>query len=431
MNAISAGRPPRVFFIAGEHSGDLQGSLVLAHLKRWRPDLVAEGIGGPLMKKAGLHCLHSIDELAVIGFIEVLKNLRHFLSVFEEVKQHLTAHRPDLLVLIDYPGFNTRVATVAKELGIHVVYYITPQVWAWNPSRVHKITRIIDEAVVVFSFEEKIWRRAGARVSWFGHPLVGITEARLPPDQFRAELELGDGPVIGLLPGSRAQEIRYILPGLLDAAELILRARPTTRFLLPLAGTIQESLVLPHLKGRNLPLTLLRGQTYEAVAASDLALVASGTATLETALLGTPMIIVYQTNLLTSIMSKFLIQKPHIGLPNVVAGRQIVPEFIRWRFRPRLIADEALSILASPRRQDTIRRQLAQVRALLGPPGASERVARHLLERLGELVGAAATAVPASSAGAGPVAAGVPVTSDATIGPARPATVTTREGGPA
>lgn len=384
-----ASRPPRVFFIAGEHSGDLQGSLVLSHLKRLRPDLVAEGIGGPLLKKAGLDCLHSLDELAVIGFVEVLKNLPHFLGIFDEVKQRLTTHKPDLLVLIDYPGFNTRVAKVAKDLGIYVVYYITPQVWAWNPSRVHGITRIIDEAVVVFSFEEKIWRKAGARVSWFGHPLVGITENRTPPAVFRAELGIGQGPVVSLLPGSRSQEIRYILPGLLDTAELIRQRKPDTRFLLPLAGTIQESLILPHLKGRNLPLTLLRGQTYEAVAASDLALVASGTATLETAILGTPMIIVYQTNLFTSIMSKFLIQKPHIGLPNVVAGRQIVPEFIRWRFQPRLIADEALSILAHPRRQDTIRRQLAQVRARLGQPGASERVARHLLARIDRLVTAA------------------------------------------
>ncbi|OIP21710.1 lipid-A-disaccharide synthase [bacterium CG2_30_54_10] len=373
-----------VFFIAGEHSGDLQGSLVISHMKRLRPDLLVEGIGGPLMTKAGQTSLYSIDEMAVIGFIEVLRNLRHFLGIFGEVKQYLATHRPDMLVLIDYPGFNTRVAKVAKELGIYVVYYITPQVWAWHASRVHQITRTIDEAVVVFPFEEQIWKKAGARTSWFGHPLVGISESRIAPEVFRAELGLGSGNLVSLLPGSRAQEIHYILPVLLDAAELILQEKPATRFLLPLAGTIQESLVRPHLKGRNLPLTLLRGQTYEAIGTSDLALVASGTATLETAILGTPMIIVYQTNVFTSIMSKFLIQKPHIGLPNVISGRQIVPEFIRWRFRPELIAEEALSILGNARRQDTMRRNLAQVRAKLGEPGASDRVARHLLRRLDE-----------------------------------------------
>jgi len=375
----------RVFFVAGEHSGDLHGSLVLSHLKRLKPDITFEGIGGPLMKNAGLNCLHSIDELAVIGFVEVLKNLRHLLSIFSDIKRRFRTHKPDILVLIDYPGFNVRLAEVAKNMGIHVLYYICPQVWAWHAGRVNKITKAIDEAVVVFPFELEIWKKAGADVSWFGHPLVGITESKISAKKFRADLNLGEGPVISILPGSRYQEIYYILPGLLDTAEIILKERPSSKFLLPIAGTISDAIIKPHLSGRNLPITLLRGQTYEAIESSDLALVASGTATLETAIIGTPMIIVYQTNWFTSILSKFLIQAPHIGLPNVLAGKQIVPEFIRWNFKPAAVAREALSILSDPEKHRLIRDNLHQVRITLGETGASGRVADHILARLARL----------------------------------------------
>jgi lipid-A-disaccharide synthase len=376
---------PRLFFVAGEPSGDLHGSLVISHLKRHRPDLIVDGIGGMLMKSAGQECIHSIDELAVIGFVEVIWNIRRILQIFADVKKRFRTHRPDMVVLIDYPGFNMRVAEAAKAQGIHVVYYICPQVWAWHASRVNKITKSIHEAIVVFPFEVDIWQRAGAEVNWFGHPLVGIVESKIPPAAFRASLELGEGPVISLLPGSRNQEIFYILPGLVACAERILREIPSARFLLPMASTIDEMKIRPYLEGRNLPIKLLRGQTYEAVQASDLALVASGTATLETAILGTPMIIVYQTNWITSLLSRFLIQAPHIGLPNVITGEKIVPEFIRWKFNPELLAAEALSILRDPGRMETMRKELVRVRNRLGEKGAGVRVADHLLRRLQEI----------------------------------------------
>ncbi|MBI3037960.1 lipid-A-disaccharide synthase [bacterium] len=380
-------RTGRLFFVSGEPSGDLHGSLILSHLKRMEPSLQTEGIGGPLMKSAGLECLYSIEDLAVIGFVEVVKNLGHLLRVFGKIKHHLEETRPDLLILIDYPGFNVRLAEVAKAMGIRVIYFICPQVWAWHASRIRKIIRAIDEAVVVFSFEVDIWKKAGVEVNWFGHPLVGIVESKIPVQAFRNSLGISGGPVISLLPGSRTQEIYYILPRLLTAAENILRSRPNTRFLLPLAGTIDETLVRPYLVNRNLPIIPLRGQTYEAIQASDLAIVASGTATLETAILGTPMIIVYQTNWLTSILSKFLIQSPHIGLPNVLSRDKVVPEFVRWKFHPDAVAAEALSILADKGRQDEIKTGLKRVRQSLGEKGASSRVANHILLRLREMSG--------------------------------------------
>jgi len=378
-------RSGRIFFLAGEQSGDLHGSLVINHLRQAAPDVVIDGIGGPMMKAAGMHCIHSSDELAVIGFVEVLKNIRHLARILKDVKSWLTKTRPDMVVLIDYPGFNQRVAEIARSLNIHVLYYICPQVWAWHASRVEKITRLINEAVVVFPFEVDIWARAGATVNWFGHPLVGFAKPSGSCDDLRPALKGEAESLISLLPGSRTQEIYYILPELLDAAELILKQRPSTRFLLPVAGAIDDALILPHLKGRNLPITMLRGQTYDAIAVSDLCLVASGTATLESAIIGTPMVVVYRVNWLTSLISKFIIQAEHIGLPNVIAGRRIVPEFIRGDFKASLIAAEALAILNDPQRQAKMREDLDLVRKSLGEPGASRRVAEHIAARIQEL----------------------------------------------
>ena len=375
----------RVFFLAGEQSGDLHGSLVIRHLKQLMPDLKVDGIGGPMMKEAGMNCIHSSDELAVIGFVEVLKNIRHLYGILADVKEWLTNERPDMVVLIDYPGFNQRVAEIARQLGIHVLYYICPQVWAWHASRVKKFTRLINEAVVVFPFEVDIWARAGSVVNWFGHPLIGVAEPSASKEELLKQMQLGDVSLVSLLPGSRTQEIYYIFPVLLDAAELILQQRPNTRFLLPVASTIDDERILAHLKGRNLPITMLRGQTYDAISASDVCLVASGTATLETAIIGTPMVVVYKVNWLTSLISKFVIEAEHIGLPNVIAGRRIVPEFIRGDFKAELIAREALNILDDPEKQKLMREELANVRASLGETGASRRVAEHMAARIQEL----------------------------------------------
>lgn len=385
MNQIAEANGRRLFFLAGEQSGDLHGSLVIRHLKRIAPDLQIDGIGGPMMQEAGMNCLHSSDELAVIGFVEVLKNIRHLYSILNDVRQWLERERPDMVILIDYPGFNQRVAEIARGLNIKVLYYICPQVWAWHASRVKKITRLIDEAVVVFPFEVDIWRKAGAKVNWFGHPLIGVAQPSAPKEEIRQTMQLTEKSLISLLPGSRTQEIYYIFPVLLDAAELILKQRPDTRFLLPVASTIDDERILAHLKGRNLPITMLRGQTYDAIAVSDVCLVASGTATLETAIIGTPMVVVYKVNWLTSLISKFVIEAEHIGLPNVIAGRRIVPEFIRGDFKPELIARETINILDNPEKQKTMRAELALVRESLGDEGASHRVAEHIAAKLKEL----------------------------------------------
>ena len=385
MEKIKLANPSRIFVLAGEQSGDLHGSLVIKHLKSQIPELKVDGIGGPMMKDAGMNCIHSSDELAVIGFVEVLKNIVHLYKILNDVEKYLREQKPDIVVLIDYPGFNARVAAIAKGLGIHVIYYICPQVWAWNSGRVDKITKLIDEAIVVFAFEVKIWQKAGATVNCYGHPLVGIAQSTTPKDKFKRDLEISNKTIISILPGSRAQEIYYILPILLDTAELILKEKPNTTFLLPIADTIDDERVLKYLKDRDIPIKLIRGKTYDSIAISDLCLVTSGTVTLETAIIGTPMLIVYRVNWLTSFISKFVLQAKHIGLPNVIANKRIVPEFIRDDFNPEKIATGAIEILNNKTRQIEIRENLAKVKTELGEPGAAKRVANHIYNRLQEI----------------------------------------------
>ncbi len=374
----------KIFFLAGEQSGDLHGALVIKQLKRIFPEVAVSGVGGSMMKEAGMECIYSCDDLAVIGFIEVIKNIRRLMKIEKGIAEWLKKERPEMVVLIDYPGFNKRTAKIAKKLGIHVLYYICPQVWAWHSSRVKEYTEIISESIVVFPFEVDIWRKAGGKVNYFGHPLIGVAKPEKTKSEFLSGLEITKTPVISLMPGSRKQEIGYILPELLKTAKLILNEFADAQFILPLASAIDDSLINEYLIDSSLPIKVVRGQTYDAVAASDLCIVASGTATLETAIIGTPMIVVYRVNWLTSFLSRYLIEAEHIGLPNVIAGKRIIPEFIRDKFEAQLIAKEAVDILKDKNRQKSMHESLNAVREKLGNPGAGERVAQYIAAKMRE-----------------------------------------------
>lgn len=374
----------KIFFLAGEQSGDLHGALVIKQLKRIFPEVAVSGVGGSMMKEAGMECIYSCDDLAVIGFIEVIKNIRRLMKIEKGIAEWLKKERPEMVVLIDYPGFNKRIAKIAKKLGIHVLYYICPQVWAWHSSRVKEYTEIISESIVVFPFEVDIWRKAGGKVNYFGHPLIGVAKPEKTKSEFLSGLEITKTPVISLMPGSRKQEIGYILPELLKTAKLILNEFADAQFILPLASAIDDSLINEYLIDSSLPIKVVRGQTYDAVAASDLCIVASGTATLETAIIGTPMIVVYRVNWLTSFLSRYLIEAEHIGLPNVIAGKRIIPEFIRDKFEAQLIAKEAVDILKDKNRQKSMHESLNAVREKLGNPGAGERVAQYIAAKMRE-----------------------------------------------
>ena len=376
----------KIFFIAGEHSGDLQGSIVIRHLKKIMPSLDIVGVGGKLMKEAGMTCIHNSDEMAVIGIVEVIKNFKCLQRIRTDIQNWLKENRPDMVVLIDYPDFNRLIASYAKSIGLHVLYYITPQVWAWRSSRVKDFVKVIDEAVVFFPFEVDIWSKAGTTVNWFGHPLVSKAIPSGSKSEIRSKFNIQSEQVISILPGSRPQEIDYILPELLDAADIILKKYPKAEFILPLASTIEESHVQIYLEQhKNLHIKIIRDKTYDVMAASDVCLVTSGTATLETAIIGTPMVVVYRTNWLTSILTKYFIESKYIALPNVIADKKIVPELIRENFRANNVAYAAIEILEDEHLRNRIKDDLKKVKESLGEPGAGERVAEHIANRLKEL----------------------------------------------
>lgn len=375
----------KIFFLAGEQSGDMHGALVIKRLKEIDPTIQVSGVGGSQMKAAGMDCIYSCDDLAVIGFLEVVKNIGKLLGIEKGIKGWLKKEKPDMVVLIDYPGFNKRIAKIAKGLGIHVVYYITPQVWAWNSGRVKGFTEVIDEAIVVFPFEVDIWAKAGCKTNYFGHPLISICRPSVTREDFLSEFGIKGNPVISLMPGSRKQEIGYILPELIAAAKLIRKELPEVQFLLPAANAISDELIKETVELGDLPLKIVRNRTYDAVGASDLCIVASGTATLETAIIGTPLMIVYQANWLTRQLSKYIIESENIGMPNVIAGKRIVPEFIRETFYAPYMASEAVDIIRNEDRRKQIKTDLANVKAQLGEPGADERVAEYLCKQLQEI----------------------------------------------
>ncbi|MDO8730505.1 MAG: lipid-A-disaccharide synthase [Candidatus Omnitrophota bacterium] len=373
-----------VFILAGESSGDLHGAHLAKELKTLSPRLELTGFGGAEMRAAGVEILEDPTRIAVIGLFEVLRHLSDFKRLFRRAVQILDERRPDLVVLIDYPGFNLRFAREVRKRGIRLVYYISPQIWAWDPGRIRTIKRRVDRMLVLFPFEEALYKKAGVPVTFVGHPLV--EQVRPNPRRIEAleSLGLADGlPVIGLLPGSREVEVRRLLPVLLAAGEKMKEALPSSaRFLLIKAPHLPWEIYQEHLRHSSLNPKVAERWDYDGIHACDLVLVASGTATLECALLERPMVIVYKTSWPTYLLSRLLIRIPHIGLVNVVAGRKVVPELIQREANPSRIAAEALALRNDARRREKMKEDFVEIRRSLGSPGASRRAAEAILAEL-------------------------------------------------
>ena len=376
----------RIFLVAGESSGDLHGAHLGHELKTLSPDLELIGFGGAQMRAAGVEILEDPTRIAVIGLVEVLRHLSDFKKLFRRAVQILEKRRPDLVVLIDYPGFNLALAREVKRRGIRLVYYISPQIWAWDPGRVRTIKRLVDRMLVLFPFEEELYKKAGVPVTFVGHPLV--EQVRPGPRRIEAleTLGLADGmPVIGLLPGSREVEVRRLLPALLAAGEKMKERLPSSaRFLLIKAPHLPWEIYQGYLRGSGLNPKVVERWDYGCIHACDLVLVASGTATLECALLGRPMVIVYKTSWPTYFISRLLIRIPHIGLVNVVAGRKVAPELIQRDAHPARIAREALVLYNSAQRRQEMKDSFDAIRKSLGEPGASRRAAKAVLAVLNQ-----------------------------------------------
>jgi lipid-A-disaccharide synthase len=368
----------RVMLIAGEPSGDLHGAGLVRELKRKRPDLEVYGIGGDGMARAGIELLYHIRQLSFMGFAEVLKHLPTVRSVGKALEDVIVRRKPDVLVLIDYPGFNLRFARRAKARGIRIFYYISPQVWAWGKRRVTQMKGLIDKMFVVFPFEVEIYRRAGIEVEFVGHPLLeAIGDLRIA-DGFRERFGISkEKKLLGLLPGSRVQEVEKILPTMALAAATLQREF-NCEVAIGMAPNLQEDLY-HQIVSLHQGFHLVSGATYDLMRNADLAFVTSGTATLETACFGTPMIVVYRTSLATYLIGRALITLKTIGLVNIVAGRQIVPELIQGKMTRRNLVKEARRVLLDATVAQQMRTELLAVREKLGTAGASARVADQVL----------------------------------------------------
>jgi len=367
----------KILVVTGETSGDHHGALVLQALKQIDPDVHACGVGGDELERAGMHLLYHSRQLAVLGTLEVLSKSYHIIKAYGSIKKEIRQSPPDLVLLIDYPEFNLRIAGLAGKNAVPVLYYVSPQLWAWRAGRAKKIARLVDKMAVIFPFEAQLYEKEGLDVEFVGHPI--LDQDRQLQQRPAALNDFGlkeNQPTIGLLPGSRQIEIDKLLPSMLDAVELIRVKFPSAQAILPVAPGLDQRYVERMVSEAKVPVKVVANSFYQALNVCDLVLVASGTATLETAIMEKPMIIIYKVALFTYLVGKMLIRVPYIGLANIVAGRQVVPELIQHEVTPARIADEAVSLLTNSERMQTMKTQLGKVKKALGEKGASERVAR-------------------------------------------------------
>jgi lipid-A-disaccharide synthase len=370
--------------VAGEASGDKHGANLATALRLLRPDLSFEffGAGGDEMRTVGIETLVDAREVAIMGALEVARALPKFLRVFRRLHEAANERRPRLVVLIDWPEFNLRLAKRLRRDGHRIIYYISPQIWAWRSYRIRSIRRDVEKMLVILPFEREYYRQRGVEVEYVGHPLLDSVRVTMSREDFCSQHKLDPSkPLIALLPGSRHSELRHILQPLLETTQLLNQTQPHFQLILPLAGTFTREELATQLNSIT-NLHLIERDTYNAVAAADLAVVASGTATLETALIGTPLIVVYRASQLNWRIFRPLINVPFVGMPNLIAGREIAPELLQDDLNPERLSKEIISFLSDPSRLTQARKDLAEVRAKLGEANASERAAQQILDLL-------------------------------------------------
>ena len=370
----------RILISAGEASGDIHAAAVTAAIKNIDSSVEVFGMGGDALRKAGGEVLFDIKDHGVMGFVEVLKKLPDLFKLRDDFEKVMDERKPDCLITVDYPGFNMKLAKLAHDKGIPVVSYIAPSAWAWHKSRAKKVAKIVDKVACIFPFEYDVYKEAGAYVEFVGHPLVDIVKPSMTKEEAMAFAGKEEGKkLILLMPGSRLMEIEKMLPTLLEAAKIIKKQLPEVSFVMPRAGTIPISLLEEKIQASGLDVKITEGNNYDLFSVADLALATSGTVTLEAALCGLGSVIVYKTNPVTYFIAKLLVNIPHIGLPNIVAAKSVVPELIQYDFTPAKVAQEALALLESERNAK-MKEDLAYVKERLGKPGAVGRVAELVLK---------------------------------------------------
>ncbi|HET8723470.1 MAG TPA: lipid-A-disaccharide synthase [Anaeromyxobacteraceae bacterium] len=369
-----------VLIVAAEASADLHAARALEELRRLRPGVRAFGVGGPRLRAAGIEALFPAEELNVMGLAEVLPKIPRILRVLRGLREAAEERRPRVALLVDSPDFNLRLAKHLKRLGVRVVYYVSPMIWAWRRGRARKIARLVDRMLCILPFEERFYAGTGVSARFVGHPFA---ERALPGDAagYRKALGLPDGrTTVAILPGSRRSEIERLLPPMLDAAELVRGRHPDVQFVIPVAQTLSEADLRPALaRHPALDVRLVAGRADESVGASDAALVKSGTSVLEAALMARPMVVVYKVAWLTYLVGRLLVHGvKHMALVNLLAGRTVVPELLQREASPERMAAEIDRLLSDPGARRAQLDALDEVRRSLGEPGAARRVAEEL-----------------------------------------------------
>jgi lipid-A-disaccharide synthase len=368
---------PEILISAGEASSDMYAAR-LATALRARTGARLFGMGGKRMAEAGVELIADYHQVAVVGISEVLHKIPTVVGVQRKIASEAVRRRAPLAILVDSPGTHLGVARRLKNNGIRVGYFIGPQVWAWRPGRVRVVKRLIEHMVVIFPFEEAIYREAGVSVNFVGHPLVDVVKASMSRTEFAERHGLDAGrPIVTLLPGSRRSEIERHYPLIMEACERLSReaqTRGAIQFVLAAAPALETELFAPHAKP-GVSVTRVEGATYDALSAADCAIVASGTATVEAALLGTPMVVVYRVSPTSAFVLKRMVRSPFIAMVNLIAGRRVVPELIQDQFTSEAVVEEVRKLLESPAACDEMKAGLAGVRTKLGPGGAIERAA--------------------------------------------------------
>ncbi len=372
----------KVLIMAGEASGDLHASKLVQALREIAPDVEVLGMGGSRMREAGIRMVASLEHLGVMGFTEVVSKLPSFLGLMWKMRRVMEQERPQLVIAVDFPGFNLRMCKHAKQLGLSVMYYIAPQLWAWGRRRLKLMESYVDKIAVVFPFEVDFYRRHGLDAEFVGHPLLESVRIEKERSELKRELGLSiERPVVALLPGSRMQEVRRLLPGMLEAAGLLSRKSGVDVAVGAVDGALAEE-IRKRTAAAGPAVHVLEGKSSELLYVSDAAVVASGSATLEAAITGTPMIIVYRVSPLSWAIARRVVEIDTIGLVNIVAGKKIVSEYLQNDIDPVKISDELSELLFDEQRRRELIAELNLVEDSLGRPGASRRAASLALSML-------------------------------------------------
>jgi len=376
-----------IMIIAGEVSGDFHGARLIAEIKKRGVSVNFFGVGGDMMRKEGVELAHDLRDLAVLGAVEIIKHYPQIKKIFYEMLALAIERKPDAVILIDYPGFNIRFARQLKKHNIPVIYYISPQIWAWGQHRKKIIAGCVDKMLTFFEFEKKFYSDTSLDVDFVGHPLIDTLKIDVSRDEFIKNNNLSpDKPIIGILPGSRKNEILKLLPIMLESAKIIGENNRDVQFILPEGESVPKDIFRNIVAQSDIigkiGIRVIDKQVHDTMAHSDIVLVASGTATLETACFETPMVIIYKVSFITSILARIVIKIPYIGLVNVVAGKKIVPEFLQYDAKPEKIAEYVLDLIGKKDKLEKIKTDLSEVRRKLGKPGAVARAAESVMRFL-------------------------------------------------